>query len=435
MLRREMAKSRAKAQVLEKEMCLSASKAMGVTGPRVFQSGRFSHAEAYVQAAGFDTLVKTVTRLLNAQLGAGWTKWGDYVKFDRWEEAQRKFMMKHAAAEVWNGIQETFNRLIGMRWDRWTTVVHQQRLEENRVVADRNATTVGRYVRGHMARLYVVKLVAARLALRRYNAATTIQTEERRIQATQRVERLRVKRTRYVAATMIQALARGLFGKRRFAYEKELARHVASAVLVQNSWRRNKSLRLVRRVLRFNRREKAACMIQCRQRQRRAKRRYDALKFAKDRKDASTKIQSLARAVFARVLADELYEAREKYENDRYDAATYLQGAWRAREARVLFGSKLRKLMERRRLEARSQACIAKWHRGWMGRLLCGTQNFICSMAPVTPSTPSSRLSCVARRVDGVGREVAPPARRRAQPDSLFCTQAARASPTKRRSA
>ena len=26
---------------------------------------------------------------------------------------------------------------------------------------------------------------------------------------------------------------------------------------------------------------------------------------------------------------------------------------------------------------------------------------------PVTPSTPSSRLSCVARRVDGVGREVA----------------------------
>ena len=63
MLRREMAKSRAKAQVLEKEMCLSASKAMGVTGPRVFQSGRFSHAEAYVQAAGFDTLVKTVTRL------------------------------------------------------------------------------------------------------------------------------------------------------------------------------------------------------------------------------------------------------------------------------------------------------------------------------------------------------------------------------------
>ena len=50
----------------------------------------------------------------------------DYVKFDRWEEAQRKFMMKHAAAEVWNGIQETFNRLIGMRWDRWTTVVHQQ---------------------------------------------------------------------------------------------------------------------------------------------------------------------------------------------------------------------------------------------------------------------------------------------------------------------
>ena len=109
-------------------------------------------------------------------------------------------------------------------------------------------------------------------------------------------------------------------------------------------------------------------MIQCRQRQRRAKRRYDALKLAKDRKDASTKIQSLARAVFARVLADELYEAREKYENDRYDAATYLQGAWRAREARMLFGSKLRKLMERRRLEARSQACIAKWHRGWMGR-------------------------------------------------------------------
>ena len=49
-----MAKSRAKAQVLEKEMCLSASKAMGVTGPRVFQSGRFSHAEAYVQAAGFE---------------------------------------------------------------------------------------------------------------------------------------------------------------------------------------------------------------------------------------------------------------------------------------------------------------------------------------------------------------------------------------------
>ena len=46
MLRREMAKSRAKAQVLEKEMCLSVSKAMGVTGPRVFQSGRFSHAEA-----------------------------------------------------------------------------------------------------------------------------------------------------------------------------------------------------------------------------------------------------------------------------------------------------------------------------------------------------------------------------------------------------
>ena len=76
MLRREMAKSRAKAQVLEKEMCLSASKAMGVTGPRVFQSGRFSHAEAYVQAAGFDTLVKTVTRLLNAQLGAGWTAVG-----------------------------------------------------------------------------------------------------------------------------------------------------------------------------------------------------------------------------------------------------------------------------------------------------------------------------------------------------------------------
>ena len=223
-----------------------------------------------------------------------------------------------------------------------------------------------------MARLYVVKLVAARLALRRYNAACVIQTEERRIQATQRVERLRVKRTRYVAATMIQALARGLFGKRRFAYEKELARHVASAVLVQNSWRRNKSLRLVRRVLRFNRREKAACMIQCRQRQRRAKKRYDALKLAKDRKDASTKIQSLARAVFARVLADELYEAREKYENDRYDAATYLQGAWRAREARVLFGSKLRKLMERRRLEARSQArsqaCIASsGHRadGW----------------------------------------------------------------------
>ena len=121
-----MAKSRAKAQVLEKEMCLSASKAMGVTGPRVFQSGRFSHAEAYVQAAGFDTLVKTVTRLLNAQLGAGWTKWWDYVKFDRWEEAQRKFMMKHAAAEVWNGIQETFNRLIGMRWDRWTSFVHHE---------------------------------------------------------------------------------------------------------------------------------------------------------------------------------------------------------------------------------------------------------------------------------------------------------------------
>ena len=105
-----------------------------------------------MQAAGFDTLVKTVTRLLNAQLGAGWTKWWDFVKFDRWEEAQRKFMMKHAAAEVWNGIQETFNRLIGMRWDRWTTIVHQQRLEENRVVADRNALpAVGRYVRGHGA--------------------------------------------------------------------------------------------------------------------------------------------------------------------------------------------------------------------------------------------------------------------------------------------
>ena len=202
---------------------------------------------------------------------------------------------------------------------------------------------------------------------------------------------------------MIQALARGLFGKRRFAYEKELARHVASAVLVQNSWRRNKSLRLVRRVLRFNRREKAACMIQCRQRQRRAKKRYDALKLAKDRKDASTKIQSLARAVFARVLADELYEAREKYENDRYDAATYLQGAWRAREARVLFGSKLRKLMERRRLEARSQACIAKWHRGWMGLLLCGNQ---------------------LRLLD-----------RRATTHRLMHTQAARASPTRRRSA
>ena len=47
-------------------------------------------------------------------------------------------------------------------------------------MADRNATTVGRYVRGHMARLYVVKLVVARLALIRYNAACVIQTEERR---------------------------------------------------------------------------------------------------------------------------------------------------------------------------------------------------------------------------------------------------------------
>ena len=317
-------------------------------------------------------------------------------------------------------------------------------------MADRNTTIVGRYVRGHMARLYVVKLVAARLALRRYNAATTIQTEERRIQATARVERLRVKRMRYVAATMIQALARGLFGKRRFAYEKELARHVASAVLVQNSWRRNKSLRLVRRVLRFNRREKAACCIQCRQRQRRAKRRYDALKLAKDQKDASTKIQSLARAVFARVLADELYEAREKYENDRYDAATYLQGAWRAREARVLFGSKLRKLMERRRLEARSQACIAKWHRGWMGRLLRGTQT---SCAPrhrhdIAPTTSSARWRGGRRRplwashsLDAVEptsqrREIAPPPRRRrATTHRLMHTQAARASPTKRRSA
>jgi len=87
------------------------------------------------------------------------------------------------------------------------------------------------------------------------------------------------------------------------------------------------------------------------------------------------------------VLADELYEAREKYENDRYNAATYLQGAWRAREARVLFGSKLRKLMERRRLEARSQACIAKWHRGWMGWNPRGTQ--IDAWRPVTPSTSS----------------------------------------------
>ena len=179
-----------------------------------------------------------------------------------------------------------------------------------------------------------------------------------------------MKRTRYVAATMIQALARGLFGKRRFAYEKELARHVASAVLVQNSWRRNKSLRLVRRVLRFNRREKAACMIQCRQRQRRAKRRYDALKLAKDRRDASTKIQSLARAVFARVLADELYEAREKYENDRYDAATYLQGAWRARE---LARGALRFEAAEAHGAAATGGAVASVHRevapGWMGRL------------------------------------------------------------------
>ena len=151
----------------------------------------------------------------------------------------------------------------------------------------------------------------------------------------------------------------------------------------------------------------------------------DALKLAKDQRDASTLIQSLARAVFARVLADELYEAREKYENDRYDAATYLQGAWRAREARVLFGSKLRKLMERRRLEARSQACIAKWHRGWMGRLPRGTQ-----IDGVEASHSFDAVEPTSQR-----REIAPPPRRRAQPDSLFCTQAARASRTKRRSA
>ena len=104
----------------------------------------------------------------SARAGRRW----DYVKFDRWEEAQRKFMMKHAAAEVWNGIQETFNRLIGCAGTggRPSSINRDWR----RIGSWRIGTLLrsGRYVRGHMARLYVVKLVAARLALRRYNAAT-----------------------------------------------------------------------------------------------------------------------------------------------------------------------------------------------------------------------------------------------------------------------
>ena len=44
-------------------------KASGWLGSLALQSGRFSYVEAYVQAAGFDTLVKTVTLLLTAQLG------------------------------------------------------------------------------------------------------------------------------------------------------------------------------------------------------------------------------------------------------------------------------------------------------------------------------------------------------------------------------
>ena len=224
LLRREMALSRAKHQRLEKEMQLSASKAMGVTGPCVFHGGRFSHAEAYVQAAGFDTLVKTVTRLLNAQLGAGWTKWGDFVKYSRYEEQQRKFLIRHAAAEVWNGIQATFNKLIGMRWDKWTDYVHRERLQENRAASDLNATIVGRYVRGHMCRIRVQRLIERRVEERRFDAAVCIQSRSRKTQASQRVARLRRRRVRYIAATIIQVF----YGVPRGAFESTRRRRVVA---------------------------------------------------------------------------------------------------------------------------------------------------------------------------------------------------------------
>lgn len=171
-------------------------------------------------------------------------------------------------------------------------------------------------------------------------------------------------------------MGRALFARHRVAYERELAKNVKSAVMLQNAWRSGRAVRTVRKVLRMNRREKGALRIQTRQRMRVAKRDVALMMIQRDQRRSSTRIQALARAVAARILADRLYEAREKEETDRYDAATYLAGCWRAREARVLFGSKLKKLMVQRRLEARSQAEISRFVRGASGRVKFKAEKF-----------------------------------------------------------
>ena len=367
-LRKQLAAARRAELSLNRELTHGVNRAVGVAGPSMLATGKYEAAARYVQSMGLDTLLKTVKRLSLMQLASGWNGWQDFVKASKRRDAEAAFVRKHAAAEVWRGIQDAFRGLLRKRWATWRSATKMLRTMEDREAAEAAAITMQRGTRGHMARQEMRRRRAIRIATRRRVSATRIQTRARRRAAFRRVAALRAARLLREAATMIQACARARLSRLRVKRERELEANRSAAVSLQNSWRSNKAWRLAQRVRKDQKQRRAATTIQTRQRGRAARslarrKRRDNLEKA-----ASTTVQALARAVFARERVDALYEKREAQLQREHDAACYLQTAWRARCARVAFGSKLRALMERRRAEHAGATAIQRRARGAAAR-------------------------------------------------------------------
>ncbi|KAH8072460.1 hypothetical protein JL721_3737 [Aureococcus anophagefferens] len=151
-LRRELKESTHKAFLLSTAVTVDVGAAIGVVGTAPLASGKYHSAALYMQANGFDKLVKTVARMQQAKLHAAWNAWLERVRAHRRHLAEARYLRKHGAATMWTKIVEATRRLVKAKFGAWLELVFELRHVENAEAREAAAITMQRGTRGHAAR-------------------------------------------------------------------------------------------------------------------------------------------------------------------------------------------------------------------------------------------------------------------------------------------
>ncbi|KAK7249641.1 hypothetical protein SO694_00004162 [Aureococcus anophagefferens] len=204
-LRRELKESTHKAFLLSTAVTVDVGAAIGVVGTAPLASGKYHSAALYMQANGFDKLVKTVARMQQAKLHAAWNAWLERVRAHRRHLAEARYLRKHGAATMWTKIVDATRRLVKAKFGAWLELVFELRHVENAEAREAAAITMQRGTRGHAARQEMRGAARDPASSRGGDA---LETRARGVLARARCAILKEARRVARAATKIQACAR-----------------------------------------------------------------------------------------------------------------------------------------------------------------------------------------------------------------------------------